>query len=106
MAHRTIILTPTSATVETPKAPAPGDAGATDRSLAALAEAINTLAATVTALTATVAAKKVTTTFAADAARAAAVPAFIGQLGVQIDTNALYIGTALTAGSWSIYPAA
>ena len=46
-------------------------------------------------------------TWADDAARALAVPDYIGQLGIQVDRipnpklDALYVGTALTAGSWS-----
>lgn len=36
------------------------------------------------------------------AERATAVPDFIGQVGVQRDTARVYIGTALTAGSWSL----
>jgi len=40
------------------------------------------------------------------AALAAAVPAFIGQLAVENDTGALYIGTGTTAGAWSLYPGA
>ena len=46
-------------------------------------------------------------TWADDAARALAVPDYIGQLGIQIDRipnpklDALYVGTALTTGSWS-----
>lgn len=42
-----------------------------------------------------------TKTFADAAARAAAVPDFLGQIGSQRDTNVLYLGTALTAGSWA-----
>lgn len=33
--------------------------------------------------------------------RLASVPDFIGQIGVETDTNQIYIGTALTAGSWT-----
>jgi hypothetical protein len=46
-------------------------------------------------------------TWADNAARALAVPDYIGQLGIQVDKianpklDALYVGTALTAGSWS-----
>ena len=40
-------------------------------------------------------------TFANDAARTAATPLFIGQLGTQTDTGIVYRGTALTAGSWT-----
>ena len=45
-----------------------------------------------------------TAVFANAAARAAAVPLFIGQMGVQLDVtglNGIYRGTALTAGSWA-----
>jgi hypothetical protein len=42
-----------------------------------------------------------TTTFVDNTARLAAVPAGIGQLGIQLDTGQMYYGTALTAGSWS-----
>lgn len=35
------------------------------------------------------------------AARATAVPDFVGQIGIQRDTFALYMGTALSAGSWT-----
>lgn len=36
------------------------------------------------------------------AERATAVPDFIGQVGVQRDTARIYVGTALSAGSWSL----
>ncbi len=39
-------------------------------------------------------------TFLNTADRDAAVPQFLGQVGVQIDNGAMYTGTALTAGSW------
>jgi hypothetical protein len=45
-------------------------------------------------------------TFANAAARALAVPAFLGQLGLQLDTVVAYYGTALTAGSWTVCPPA
>lgn len=38
-----------------------------------------------------------------DAARATTEPDFVGQLGVQLDTGALYRATGLTAGSWAEY---
>lgn len=41
-----------------------------------------------------------TKTLADDAARAAAVPDFLGQIATQLDTNGTYVGTAITAGSW------
>lgn len=41
------------------------------------------------------------TTFADDAARNAATPAFIGQEGFQLDTNQLYFGLSISAGSWT-----
>lgn len=43
-------------------------------------------------------------TFADDAARAAATPSVVGELGFQTDTSVIYYGTALTAGSWSVLP--
>ncbi len=46
------------------------------------------------------------TTFTDATARAAAVPDFVGQLGLQLDTLVLYRGTALTAGSWTALAAA
>lgn len=42
-----------------------------------------------------------TTSFANSAARTAATPTRIGQLGVQLDTDTIYRGTATTAGSWT-----
>ena len=36
------------------------------------------------------------------AARASVVPDFIGQVGMQRDTFALYMGTAISAGSWTL----
>jgi hypothetical protein len=42
------------------------------------------------------------TTFADSTARAAATPIYIGELGLQKDTGAIYRGTALTAGSWTL----
>lgn len=42
-----------------------------------------------------------TKTFANAAERGVAVPDFIGQLGTQRDTQVIYMGTALSAGSWS-----
>lgn len=43
-----------------------------------------------------------TQTFANDAARAAAVPDFDGQEGVQLDTNAQYVSYGLSAGNWQL----
>lgn len=43
---------------------------------------------------------KATTTWANAAARAAAAPAFDGQVGVQLDTEVIYTGTGLAAGNW------
>lgn len=43
---------------------------------------------------------KQTKTFANAAARAAAVPDFDGQLGVQLDTELVYTATGLAAGNW------
>lgn len=43
-----------------------------------------------------------TQTFANDAARAAAVPDFDGQEGVQLDTNAVYVSYGLSAGNWQL----
>jgi hypothetical protein len=40
-------------------------------------------------------------TFADATARGSATPAFVGQLGLQLDTSVLYKGTATTAGSWT-----
>lgn len=42
-------------------------------------------------------------TFANAAARAAAVPLYIGQPGFQLDTTVLYYATATSAGSWTDY---
>ncbi len=41
-------------------------------------------------------------TFADAAARSAAVPAVVGQLGVQADTSQLYRANSTTAGDWSL----
>ncbi len=46
------------------------------------------------------------TTFTDATARAAAVPDFVGQIGLQLDTLVLYRATALTAGSWTALAAA
>jgi hypothetical protein len=35
-------------------------------------------------------------------ARALAVPGFEGQVGVQVDTDVIYVATGLTAGSWAL----
>lgn len=45
--------------------------------------------------------QKVTRTFADAVARAAAVPNFDGQLGIQIDTNALIMSTGTVAGTFT-----
>jgi hypothetical protein len=42
--------------------------------------------------------------FADAAARAAATPEYLGQLGIQSDAQALYEGTALSVGSWDALP--
>lgn len=42
-----------------------------------------------------------TTTFANTAARTAATPVRLGQLGVQLDTNDQYYGSSLVAGGWT-----
>ena len=42
-----------------------------------------------------------TTTFADAVARAAAVPAFAGQFGTQLDTDIPYISTGTSAGNWA-----
>src|SRR3990167_291660 len=41
-----------------------------------------------------------TTTFADAAARAAAVPAFAGQIGTQLDTDIAYLANGTAAGNW------
>lgn len=41
--------------------------------------------------------------FANAAARAAATPGFVGQIGIQVDTQSAYLGTATSAGSWKNY---
>lgn len=43
-----------------------------------------------------------TQTFADAAARAVAVPGFIGQYGIQLDTTRLYISTGTSAGNWAL----
>ncbi len=47
---------------------------------------------------------KVTATFADATARAAAAPSGDGQLGVQLNTHAVYIGTGTGAGAWMALP--
>lgn len=42
-------------------------------------------------------------TFTDNAARASQTPLYLGQLGVQINTGDIYIGTSLVAGGWTIY---
>lgn len=44
-----------------------------------------------------------TKTFADAAARAAATPDFLGQVGVQLDTATIYIASSISAGGWSVY---
>jgi len=44
-----------------------------------------------------------TTTFANITARGNATPAFLGQVGVQLDTHAWYEGTTLAAGGWTLH---
>lgn len=44
----------------------------------------------------------VTARFGNAAARAAYVPAIVGQIGVQLDTGELYRSTAIAAGSWTL----
>ena len=39
--------------------------------------------------------------WADDAARGAKAPDFVGQLGVQLDTNRVYVSTGVTAGDWT-----
>lgn len=46
---------------------------------------------------------KLQQTFTDNAARASATPQYLGQLGVQINTSDIYIGTSLVAGGWTIY---
>lgn len=43
---------------------------------------------------------KQTTTWANAAARAAATPAFDGQVGLQLDTNVFYVATGVAVGNW------
>lgn len=42
-----------------------------------------------------------TKTWANNGERALAVPDFLGQVGVQLDTGALYVSTGLSAGNWA-----
>lgn len=46
---------------------------------------------------------KVQQTFADSAARMSATPDFLGQLGVQINSQEIYIGTSLAVNGWTIY---
>lgn len=46
---------------------------------------------------------KVQQTFADSAARMSATPLFLGQLGVQINSQEIYIGTSLAVNGWTIY---
>jgi hypothetical protein len=66
----------------------------------ALAGASALLAITPASLAAVVATLEQTTTFADAVARAAAVPAFDGQFGTQLDINAAYVATGVGAGNW------
>lgn len=59
-----------------------------------------TLAVPPAGLAAVIATLEQTATFANAVARAAAVPAFDGQLGAQLDTNEAYIATGVGAGNW------
>ena len=44
-----------------------------------------------------------TKTFANAAARVAATPDFLGQVGVQLDTFTIYTGTSIASGGWTVY---
>ena len=44
-----------------------------------------------------------TKTFLNAAARASATPDFIGQVGCQIDTATVYLGTSMVTGGWTLY---
>lgn len=66
----------------------------------ALAGASTTLAVTPDDLAYVLANSGLTTTFADAVARAAAVPAFVGQFGYQVDTLTPYSGDGLAAGNW------
>ena len=44
-----------------------------------------------------------TKTFSDDGGRAEATPDFVGQIGTQQDTKAVYVANGLTAGSWMIH---
>lgn len=74
--------------------------------LATNAEAITgtstTLALTPANLTAVAATLEQTATWADAVARAALVPAFAGQLGVQLDTDIAYLATGTAAGNFSL----
>lgn len=61
-----------------------------------------TLAVTPAGLASVTSAQKVTATWADDVARAALVPAFKGQFGMQLDTVQGYVATGTTAGDWGI----
>lgn len=73
--------------------------------IATNAEAITgtstTLAITPASLTAVLATVGETVVFADAVARAAAVPAFVGQFGAQVDTVVPYLSGGLTPGAWS-----
>lgn len=66
----------------------------------ALAGVSALLAITPASLAAVVATLEQTATFADAVARAAAVPAFDGQFGTQLDANAAYVATGTNAGDW------
>ena len=44
-----------------------------------------------------------TKTFLDAAARGAATPDFLGQIGAQLDTSTIYLGSSITAGGWDVY---
>lgn len=67
----------------------------------ALAGASALLAITPASLAAVVATLEQTTTFADSVARAAAVPAFEGQFGAQVDINQAFVSFGVAAGNWN-----
>lgn len=66
----------------------------------AIAGASSTLAIVPSSLAAVVATLEQTTTFADAVARAAAVPAFEGQFGYQLDTDTAWVADGAGAGAW------
>jgi hypothetical protein len=60
-----------------------------------------TLAVTPAGLASVVTTLEQTTTFADAVGRAAAVPAFEGQFGAQLDTDTAYVANGATAGDWT-----